>query len=153
MNRNMMTSPGVLQTQHWLTAQLSSKEGTVQCKVWGAWAKREATISITKKKKLTEKMDKLPKLGWKKSITIANKRKKKKGNKKRCLYSAYLGPGTTSALHILAHLSSELYDINTIITSFLLMRTLEQKNEKCVRAGKTQARVQTQVVRLQSTSS
>ena len=65
----------------------------------------------------------------KKSITIENK-EKKKGNKKRCLYSAYLGQGTASALHILAHLSSKFYDINTIITSFLLMRTLEQKNDK-----------------------
>lgn len=85
-------------------------------------------------------MDKLPKLGWKKSITIANKREKK-GNKKRCLYSAYLGPGITGALHILAHLSSKFYDINTFITSFLLMRTLEQKNEKkCVHKNPKQVR-------------
>lgn len=37
-----------------------------------------------------------------------------KNNKSKYLHSAYLEPGSAGALHILTHLSSKLYDINTL---------------------------------------
>ena len=80
MNHNMMTSPGELQAQHWLTAQLSPKVLTVQCKVWETWAKTEDTITITKKKLTERENGQTPqnRMEKKKSITIENKEKKKK---------------------------------------------------------------------------
>ena len=62
-------------------------------------------------------MDNPPRLDFEKESIII------KNNKRKCLHSAYLAPGTAGALHILIHLSSKPYDINTIniIISFLLI--------------------------------
>lgn len=61
-------------------------------------------------------MDKPPRIDFEKESIII------KNNKRKCLHSAYLAPGTAGALHILTHLSSKPYDINTInIIIFLLI--------------------------------
>lgn len=61
-------------------------------------------------------MDKPPRIDFEKESIII------KNNKRKCLHSAYLAPGTAGVLHILTHLSSKPYDINTInIIIFLLI--------------------------------
>ena len=61
MNRNMMTSPGALRTQHWLTAQLSPKELTVQpAKCEGLELKEKPLSVLQKKKKINRENGQTP---------------------------------------------------------------------------------------------